>query len=69
MEESEYNEKVITLMDKLVRTESADKSQTNLLFELYNYRFTPRETKKDCGGCRARVFKRMKIYYEQIKGA
>lgn len=66
MEDLEYNTRVKVLMEKLIPKETADGQETNELFLLYNLRLKPRETNKGCTGCRQRVFKRMKVYYESL---
>ena len=67
MEEIEYNQRVITLVEKLLPKGTADRSETDEMFMLYNMKFTPRETGKSCSGCRNRVYNRMKEYYNKIK--
>jgi hypothetical protein len=64
--EEEYKQRVRVLINKLI-SEGSGKSETKELFELYNDRMTPRATKMYCGGCRVRVYNRMKAYYETIK--
>lgn len=66
--EQEYKERVKALILKLIPKGTAEKAETNELFTLYNDRHTPRETGKNCGGCRARVYQRMLTYYNEIKG-
>lgn len=65
--EEEYNQRVRELIPKLEKKMTADSQETNELFTLYNDRFKPHESGKQCSGCRARVFNRMKKYYETIK--
>jgi hypothetical protein len=67
MEELEYNEKVINLVERLLPKGTADRSETDEMFMLYNMRFKPSETGKSCSGCRNRVYNRMKEYYYKIK--
>lgn len=64
---SDYDKRVVALMDILIKTETAGSRHSRDLFNLYNERFKPRETGVHCPGCRARVFKKMKEYYNQIK--
>lgn len=66
---SEYDLRVIKLMEVVTRTETADKEQTKEMFDLYNARFAPIETGVHCTGCRARVFKRMTEYFNTVKKA
>lgn len=65
--QDEYDTRVKQLMEKLVKTEKTQyASETDELFRLYNDRNLPQENGKSCGMCRARVFKRMKSYYETL---
>jgi hypothetical protein len=68
MTEEEYNNRVIALIPKLIPKQTANGPETNELFELYNYRFTPKEYGKGCAGCRQRVYQRMLKHYNEIKG-
>lgn len=66
MEEIEYNQRVISLIERLIPKGTADRSETDEMFMLYNLRFKPSETGKHCAGCRARVYNRLKQYYYEI---
>lgn len=66
MEISEYDQRVIKLMSVLVLTENADYPETRELFNLYNEKFKPREISMQCNSCRARVFGKMKEYYNTL---
>lgn len=67
MEELEYNQRVINLIEKLLPKGTADRSETDEMFFLYNTRFKPWESGKHCAGCRARVYNKLKEYYKTIK--
>lgn len=64
MTDEEHKTRSLELIAKLERHEY---NQQNIdeLFLLYNERLTPREMGRSCAGCRARVFRRLKQYYEQ----
>jgi hypothetical protein len=64
----EYIRRMDELMPKLIQKRKCDtREEMKELFFLYNDRLTPRENKPECGGCRARVFKRMEAYYKTLK--
>jgi hypothetical protein len=65
--EEEYNSRVKAIIEKLIPKGTADRPETDELFELYNDRELPTEDGKHCSSCRARVFKRMQKTYERIK--
>lgn len=68
MTDEEYNARVKAIMVQLVPKGTADGGETKELYELYNYRFLPKETNTWCSGCRARVYQKMLTYYNEIKG-
>jgi hypothetical protein len=63
----EYDNRVRAIMEKLIPKGTADNQETNELFALYNDRMSPYESGKQCSGCRARVFQKMRAYYDGIK--
>lgn len=63
---NEYEQRVVNLMEVLIKTESANHEQTRELFNLHNEKFKPRETGVQCNSCRARVFRKMKDYYNTL---
>lgn len=67
MEEIEYNQRVITLVEKLLPKGAAERHEIDELFSLHNARFKPWEYNKNCSGCVSRVYNRMKEYYNKIK--
>lgn len=65
--EDEYQQRVKALMLILIPKGTANTQETDELFKLYNDRNLPHESGKQCSGCRARVFNRMRAYYDTIK--
>ena len=63
---NEYMDRMNALMPILIEKGSRNKQDVTELFFLYNDRLTPRENKPECGGCRKRVFERMKRYYSEL---
>lgn len=69
MTDEEYNQRVKALIPTLSQSLTANGPQTEELFLLYNYRFSPQENGKHCAACRSRVYNRLKQYYDTIKDA
>lgn len=62
--EDDYRRRIIALMDGLDPHSIQPRSIVEEMFKLYNDRMLPRENGLSCGGCRNRVYKRMKEHYE-----
>lgn len=57
-----------TFFDKFkTEYERIETHEVKEMFELYNDKILPRESGTHCGGCRSRVYKKLKAYYEQNK--
>lgn len=66
----EYMKRMDALMPRLIEKNTGEsKADITELFFLYNDRLRPRENSPGCGGCRKRVFMKMKDYYKQLKEA
>lgn len=67
MELTDYDNRVIALMDVLSIKGGADITESRQLFDIYNERFSPMENGIHCCGCRARVYDRVNEYYLSLK--
>ena len=59
MEEIEYNQRVVKIVETLTPKGRAERHEIDELFMLYNMKFKPRETGKHCAGCVQRVMTRI----------
>lgn len=67
LSEDEYKRRLFALMPELIkRGRAKDRLQLDELFFLHNDKFTPFETGKHCSGCKSRVFKKMRDYYNSL---
>lgn len=65
LSDADFKAKLDALMGR-ISVGNPMQSDVKELFFLHNDRFLPRETGTSCGGCRARVYNRMKKHWESL---
>lgn len=68
IEDSEYLTRLDTFFS-IHTTENVriEQHQVTEMFLLYNDKILPRESGRSCGACRGRVYRRLKMHYDELK--